>query len=207
MLKKLTIATFIAAAILIIVVLPAEYNIDPTGIGTALGLTELNQVHADKKSNAQRLVFVDTLSGNKDLSTLLPEDSEDPIPLPNPAVFQDQPQPPMERTFSLTLQPGEQTEIKMLMSAGKSADFSWSTEGGNLYVDFHGHIPDADAYWVRYKEEDEGNTGHGSLVAPFTGEHGWYFLNMIEQPITLKLQLHGFFNDIKNYGISSSEPF
>lgn len=44
--KTLIIATLAAAVLAVItlavVILPAEYNIDPTGIGGALGLTELN---------------------------------------------------------------------------------------------------------------------------------------------------------------------
>lgn len=33
-----------AAAILVTVVLPSEYGIDPTGVGSALGLTEMGEI-------------------------------------------------------------------------------------------------------------------------------------------------------------------
>ncbi len=36
-------STLLAAVVLIIAVLPAEYNIDPTGLGKTLGLTVLSQ--------------------------------------------------------------------------------------------------------------------------------------------------------------------
>ena len=39
--KHIFIAIFLAATVLTIVILPAEYNIDPTGIGEKLGLTKL----------------------------------------------------------------------------------------------------------------------------------------------------------------------
>lgn len=41
LIKASTAALIIAAVLFITVVLPAEYNIDPTGIGSALGLTVL----------------------------------------------------------------------------------------------------------------------------------------------------------------------
>lgn len=42
---------------------------------------------------------------------------------------------------------------------------------------------------------------HGSLVAPFGGEHGWYWLSLEEKTITITLTVTGYFNDIKDYGI------
>lgn len=41
LLKAAVIATAIAVAALIIAILPAEYNIDPTGLGEKMGLTQL----------------------------------------------------------------------------------------------------------------------------------------------------------------------
>ena len=41
----------------------------------------------------------------------------------------------------------------------------------------------------------------GSLVAPFSGEHGWYWLNVSSTPVTITLALTGYFDDIKDYGI------
>ncbi len=41
--KASLIAAIIAAITLVFVILPAEYNIDPTGIGKAIGLTQLSE--------------------------------------------------------------------------------------------------------------------------------------------------------------------
>jgi hypothetical protein len=71
-----------------------------------------------------------------------------------------------------------------------------------VYCDFHGHDPAAGSdFFVRYREHDEGATAHGSLVAPFDGEHGWYWLNYNDFPVTITLTVTGFFDDIKDYGI------
>jgi hypothetical protein len=43
-----------AIAVLVIVILPAEYNIDPTGIGKKLGLTVFNDVNAKTTKKSER---------------------------------------------------------------------------------------------------------------------------------------------------------
>ena len=41
--KATVIAVVVAAITLVLFILPAEYNIDPTGVGQKLGLTVFNQ--------------------------------------------------------------------------------------------------------------------------------------------------------------------
>ena len=107
--------------------------------------------------------------------------SMDPLPLPNPAVHQEETTAPRTETIKVTLGFDEKTEIKALLGKAKAIVYSWSVEGGKVYVDFHGHDPSkGDAYWVRYKEADGVTGDNGSLVAPFPGEHGWFWLNVSE---------------------------
>jgi hypothetical protein len=67
----------------------------------------------------------------------------------------------------------------------------------------HGHDPAAgQEFFVRYREDQEGATeATGSLVAPFAGEHGWYWLNIHDGPVTIELTVTGFYDDIVDYGI------
>lgn len=45
MLRRATIAAVVVAALVIVVaVLPAEYGVDPTGLGKRLGLTQMGQL-------------------------------------------------------------------------------------------------------------------------------------------------------------------
>ena len=73
-----------------------------------------------------------------------------------------------------------------------------------MYVDFHGHSPDwvnKEAF-VRYLESKEGlKEEHGSLVAPFSGEHGWYWVNLADHSMTITLTVSGYFDDIRDYGV------
>jgi hypothetical protein len=53
----------------------------------------------------------------------------------------------------------------------------------------------------RVSTPPSGGEGYGSLVAPFSGEHGWYWVNVSDQPVTITLFLKGYYSEIKNYGL------
>jgi hypothetical protein len=183
-----------AALILVTIVLPAEYSIDPTGIGKALGLTAIN-------APTRTLQIKDVIGGNETYREVKIPDPHEPVPLPNPAVVQIKPAAPRTETRTITLKPGEQTEIKAVMDAAQVILYSWKAEGGQVYTDFHGHEPNAGDSFVRYEEQQTGTEGHGSLVAPFAGEHGWFWLNISEQPVTITVQFSGYHNELKDYGL------
>ena len=184
-----------AAIALLTFVLPAEYGIDPTGIGRAFGLTAIN-------GPARTLEIADVVGGNENYRQVEIPEFGQPVPLPNPAVHQDEPEPPQTRTLEVTIPPEKETEIKMVMREAKMIEYSWHTARGTVYTDFHGHDPEAgQEYFVRYKEQQEGEGNNGSLAAPFAGEHGWYWLNYNDFPVVITLRITGYFDDIVNYGI------
>ena len=191
------ISAAIAAVVLVVAVLPAEYGLDPTGIGKALGLTEL---HAP----ASRTIEVkDVIGGNERVREVEVPAFNEPVPLPNPAVHQAEDRPIQTRTMTLTLKEGQQTEIKTVLQESKVIVYHWQTDGGLVYSDLHGHDPAAgQEFFVRYREDQDGATeATGSLVAPFAGEHGWYWLNIHDGPVTITLTVTGFYDDIVDYGI------
>jgi hypothetical protein len=194
---SVVVAILAAAVVLVTVILPAEYNIDPTRLGAALGLTALN-------APAKTVQVTDVVGGNEKYRDVPVPDFGEPVPLPNPAVFQKKSSTSRSDALTITLQPGQQTEIKALLKTAQVVTFSWSAEGGTVYTDFHGHEPGAgDDFWVRYEEQQSGTGGNGSLVAPFDGEHGWYWLSLSEQPVTIKLAVNGYHEKIIDYGVSS----
>ncbi|MDR2212179.1 MAG: hypothetical protein LBE21_00935 [Pseudomonadales bacterium] len=197
--KKLLFATLGSALgaliVFLLVVLPAEYGIDPSGFGRLSGLSEL------AAPPARSVTLNDVIGGNQALREVeIPEFGE-PTPLPNPAVFQDQSEAPQTRTLSVELAAEAETEVKLKMQEGKVMLFSWQVDQGTVYVDMHGHDPSfGPDFFVRYKEEDEGTGGYGSLTAPFAGEHGWFWLNYNEFPVTITLTVTGYFDDVIDYG-------
>jgi hypothetical protein len=194
---SVVIALAVAAVVLVVAVLPAEYGIDPVGLGRVFGFTELN-------APASRTIEVrDVLGGNERVREVEIPAFNEPVPLPNPAVHQAEDRPIETRTITLTLEPDQETEIKTVLRESKVIMYTWKTDGGLVYCDMHGHDPAAgQEFFVRYREDQEGATeATGSLVAPFDGENGWYWLNIHDQTVTITLTVTGFFDDIVDYGI------
>ena len=196
-LVKATLISIVAAAvILVLVVLPSEYGVDLTGFGSATGLNELN---------AEPMVTIeisDIIGGNEVIREVEIPGFGEPTPLPNPAVFQGQAEPPETITMKVMIPAERETEVKMAMTEGKVAVYSWEVDQGDIYVDFHGHdISFGPDFFVRYKEQQEGSGNNGSLTAPFDGEHGWYWLNYNEFDVEVTLTITGYFDDIIDYGI------
>jgi hypothetical protein len=205
--KWLIIAAVVAAVLLFTVVLPAERGYDPTRIGSLLGLTEMNKQRAAQPAGDQTLddVIEDLLGDSENLTAPANASADEPLPLPNPAISQLESTPPKTQTMRIRLDFDQKTEIKAVLGKAKAIVYTWKVEGGTAYVDFHGHDPaKGDHYWVRYEEagQEEGITGRsGSLVAPFAGEHGWYWLNTSQGPITIELTVTGYFDKLIDYGL------
>lgn len=192
---SVAVAMLVAGAVLITAILPAEYGVDPTGIGRAAGFTRLSEP-------ARTIEISGVVGGNESVLEAEIPDFGQPVPLPNPAVHQEEAAPPSTKTLQVTIPPEQETEIKAILQEGKMILYSWHVDRGSIYSDFHGHTPEAGSdFFVRYKEHQEGTGGNGSLVAPFSGEHGWYWLNYNDFPVSVTLTITGFFDDTKDYGI------
>lgn len=86
-------------------------------------------------------------------------------------------------------------EYKALMQQGDSISFRWSTDG-EAYYDFHAHDEAfGEEFFTRYAE-GEGSSNAGSIVAAYDGQHGWFWLNISDAPITITLEVMGFYDEI-----------
>lgn len=86
-------------------------------------------------------------------------------------------------------------EYKALMQQGDSIAFRWSTDG-EAYYDFHAHdAAFGDEFFSRYAE-GEGSSSAGTIVAAYDGQHGWFWLNISDAPITITLEVMGFYDEI-----------
>ncbi len=109
LLKATSLALAAAGAILLTTVLPAEYGLDPTGIGRALGLTALHTPAGEAAAVAAPAISA-------------------PAADPTASVIQ-QPTPFQSGEMTLTLQANEGAEIKAQMRAGEAFVFSWVSVG------------------------------------------------------------------------------
>jgi hypothetical protein len=189
-------ALVVALIVLVAFIIPAVYGRDPVGIGAALGITSLSA------PAVRTIELTDTIGGNETVREAEIPDFGDPVPLPNPAIHQEEDVAPDTVTVEVMIPAEAETEIKTVLQQNKVIAYTWAVDRGTIYSDFHGHNPEFGSdFWVRYIEHQETAGGNGSLVAPFEGEHGWYWLNYNEFPVTVTLTVSGYFDDIIDYGI------
>ncbi len=184
LLKSTIVAAIAAVAILVTVVLPAEYGVDPTRIGRILGLTEMGEIkqqlaeeaEADKQSSLGQ-----TDQGAGLLGFFV-------------GAAHAQEQPEWTDEFSFTLDPGQGAEWKLMMEQGAEAQFSWNTDQGVVNFDLHG---DGGGNSTTY-EKGRGVAGDtGVLKAEFTGAHGWFWRNRTRQALTVSVRLKGDYASVK----------
>ncbi|MEO6359771.1 MAG: hypothetical protein ABIO43_04245 [Sphingomicrobium sp.] len=172
-------AAIAAAAVLGLFVLPAEAGIDPTGVGSALGLTRMSASGGETSSPAPDMAAVPAVSA-----------SEVPDKV---AILKTGPMRTDEMT--LRLAPDEGAEIKAHMKAGDHFVFRWDVKGGPVKLDMHGERPNSGEF-SSYWEESGLTEGQGSFTAPFAGTHGWYWRNRGEKPVTVTVKTTGFYQDL-----------
>lgn len=185
LIRATALAAVAAGAILVTIVLPSEYAIDPTGIGRTLGLTEMGEVKVQLAEEAASDAAAEATPAVK-TATSAPEKTAAPAATAAAARTD---------TMQVTLKPGEAAEIKATMADGASLAFDWSVAGGHVNFDTH-----ADAPGVAYHGYGKGkeSTGQkGELTAAFDGKHGWYWRNRSNGTVTVTLRTQGAYSDIR----------
>ncbi len=169
--KATAVAALAATALLISVILPAEYGIDPTGIGKALGLTKLRSPAASRAT--------------------------EPASVESPAMLTQRTVPFRSDEESVVLKPGEGVEIKATMKASDRFVYSWTAEGGSVDFDLHGEEFNAPAGdYTSYSKKKQQASDNGAFVAPFEGIHGWYWHNKGNRPVTIRVRTSGFYEKL-----------
>ena len=92
----------------------------------------------------------------------------------------------------------EELEYKLGLNEGDSIVYQWDAvdlkDPEKLYAEFHGHTPPVNNVGdLMFYRKATGATERGTLVAPFTGIHGWYLRNDTEAPIVVRLKVAGFY--------------
>jgi len=175
--KATAFAAATAAILLVTTILPAEYGIDPTGIGSALGLKAMGDGKQAGQEAEQETPAADTLASTDNALV----EVEALAGIQNGEV-------------TLTLQPGEGREVKATMKAGEEFEFTWATDKNAVNYDQHGEVFGAAS--DEYTSYDKGTkaSSTGKFRAPFDGTHGWYWRNRTEGPVTITVSAIGQFS-------------
>lgn len=100
----------------------------------------------------------------------------------------------------IDVKPGEGLEYKALLPAGEPLLYSWNVAGGPVYFEFHGEPTEGEwpeDYYRSYQNKERSTGEHGSFVAPFTGNHGWYWKNLSTEPATITLEASGYYKKLQ----------
>ena len=203
LLRSTILAAIAALALLVAVVLPAEYGIDPTGVGRVLGMTRMGEIKqqlaAESAADAAATALA-TKSPATGSPGLAAANADEPavkaavIAVPKDQVQAEAPKIEWRDEMSVTLKPGEGTEIKMKLAEGAKAQYSWVVEGGTVNFDTHGDAPGKS---ISYEKGRGVPSDQGVLEAAFTGNHGWFWRNRGKANVKLILRTRGEYTDIK----------
>lgn len=191
LIKSTILAICIAAIILVTVVLPAEYGIDPIGVGEIIGLVKMGEIKVslaqeaaiekkakrDNSSNAEKIKKTDVTA-------------DKPEATPDAGAASDK--------ITITLAPSEGKEIKLTMAKGVSVNYIWYTNGGKANFDAHA---DSKLLEIKYHNYEKGKLekSEGVLVAAFDGNHGWFWRNRTSQAMTVTLEVNGNYTDVLQF--------
>jgi hypothetical protein len=196
LLRSTGIAAVVASALLATVVLPAEYGVDPTGVGSILGLTEMGRIKMQLAAEAEADAAADAAVPGAPAPASSPPVEAEPA---TPAASAE----PVEAasawtgTFTINLAPDAGYEVKLVMEEGATARFEWFTDGPGVNFDTHG-----DGAGISYHGYDKGRNVErqdGELTAAFKGSHGWFWRNRSGAPVVITLRTAGDYSDVKQY--------
>ena len=198
LLRSTAIAFVVAGALLTTTVLPAEYGIDPTGIGGALGLTQMGQIKTSRSAEAAADAKAAAAPAVATPAAPAPAPAPPATPAPALAAVQVAQAPSGKRDeMTITLRPGQGAEIKLDMRKGDQVEFSWQSSGGAVNFDTHGDPVNAPKnFYHGYGKGREGSV-KGTLQAAFDGQHGWFWRNRGQADVNVTLKTQGQYSAIK----------
>lgn len=164
--KAAAIAFVVAAVVLVAVILPAEYGVDPIGTGRALGLLDIYN------SRTVSAPPITPAAGGP----LFPQSS------------------PFRVDSRMLIVPSlGSLEFKYELTKGASMTYSWRATAP-IDFDFHteaaGRPNASDTF-----ERGEAAESHGFYTAPYDGIHGWYWENLNDTDVTISLSAAGGFSE------------
>jgi hypothetical protein len=165
-------ALLVSGIVLVIAVLPAEYGVDPTGIGRWLGLTQM----ADIGSQVAAFEQTRAASGTSQATVVAQE------------------RPYQQEAIELKLGPREFVEYKYRLDKGEALLYSWKATAP-VNVEFHAEPDGAPrGYAETYEKSSQVQSASGTLAAPFSGIHGWYWENTSGGEVSVTLSAAGFYS-------------
>ena len=203
---KSTIAAFVVAAVLLVtVILPSEYGIDPTGVGDSLGLKAMGEIKtqlAEEAANEEAAMVASAAQEEALVSAAAVEQQTPEVTsstvvetAPEKEVVAVAVEPAAKsESISITLTPGQGAEVKAAMSKADVISYRWTVDTGHLNYDIHGDNKTIDYHG--YGKGRAETIDEGELVAAFDGKHRWFWRNRSKEVVTVTLTVTGEFEEL-----------
>ena len=191
--RSTVIALLTAVGLLVTVVMPSEYAVDPTGVGRALGLTQMGELKIILAQEAMAdAAPPQPAAPAPQVAQVQPiaKPVAQPVATPAPALKTNQ--------MTVTLKPGEGTEIKLEMLKNKTVSYEWTTAGGPVNYDTHGEpYNGGKGYFHSYNKGKQVKSDKGEFTAIFDGTHGWFWRNRSNNDVAISLKTTGDYLGVK----------
>jgi hypothetical protein len=200
LLRSTVIAVGVAAALLVTVVMPSEYAIDPSGVGRVLGLTQMGEMKEILAEEAAADAAVQPAAAPvvqaPAPSQVAPQEQVEAAPVAEPVAEPKQALKTDEMT--VTLKPGEASEIKLEMLDKATVSYEWATDGVPVNHDTHGEPYNGPkGYYHSYSKAKQVKGDKGQFTAIFGGTHGWFWRNRSNSDVTITLKTKGEYLSVK----------
>ena len=118
---------------------------------------------------------------------------------PGEGTFRDQAGEFRSDTIEIPLDAYGELEYKLGIEEGAAIVYEWDVVDMEnpdlLYAEFHGHTEPVDGTGdLMFYRKAEGGSEQGSLVAPFSGIHGWYLVNGSDSAVVVRLRVAGYYD-------------
>ena len=225
LIRSTVIAGAASVAVLITLVLPSEYGIDPIGVGTLLGLTPMGEIKvqlaqeaAEQRASQTAAIAapVAVPSGGPTIAELAARiDMLEALvtELPSNATTQTAPLPELEPLETETASAPEpevesrwRDEISFTLTPGEGAEYKLVMATGAIAA-FEFVV---DGGVINYDQHGEGQGqsfsygegravpgGSGQLQAPVDGTHGWFFRNRGDRDVVVTLRTGGEYAELR----------
>jgi len=122
-----------------------------------------------------------------------------------PAKVEGTAQPEWLDTIKVVIPARGDKEYKLQLEQGGSFNYSWKTDNGALFFDFHGEPSGDTSGYFKSFEKDTKSSATGVLTAVFRGTHGWYWKNSNPFPVVITLKVSGDYQRLDEVAIKPQE--
>ncbi len=202
-LRRATLIAFaVAAALLVTVVMPAEYGVDITGVGRVLGLTDMGEIKQQLAREAATAEAAEVAAAQA-TPAVAPSADASPANAPVSALADSASTGAASAaradTVIVPLAPNQGKEVKLVMRKGAASTYSWRVEGGAVNYDTHGDSTGAPNSYIGYGKGTRVEADSGTLVAAMDGGHGWFWRNRSGRPVVVRLIVSGEYTELKKF--------